>query len=45
MKILLISDHKKNGQAAAPSVNFHLNQEIKQLAFYSHLENYLTDFK
>jgi hypothetical protein len=45
MKIILISDHKKNGQAAAPSVYLHLNQELKQLAFSSHLENYLNDFK
>lgn len=45
MKILLISDPKKNGQAAAPSVYIHLYQELKQLAFSSHLENYLNDFK
>ena len=45
MKIILISDHKKNGQAAAPSVYLHVNQELKQLAFSSQRENYLHDFK
>ncbi len=45
MKILLILDNKKNGEAAAPSVYIHLNQELKQLAFSSHLENYINGFK
>ena len=45
MKILLISDHKKTREAAAPSLYLHLNQELKQLAFSSHMENYINDFK
>jgi hypothetical protein len=45
MKVLLISDHKKNGEAAAPSVYIHLNQEVKQLAFSRHLEKSINDFK
>jgi hypothetical protein len=45
MKFLVISEHKNTGQAAAPSVYLHLNQELKQLAFSSYRENYLNDFK
>ena len=46
MKILLISGHKKNWGAGASSVYLHLNQELQQLACYSHLfnlEDYLSD--
>ncbi len=45
MKIILISGHKKNGEAADPSVYLNLNKELKQLAFSSHMENYINDFK
>src|SRR4028119_1522644 len=46
MKILLISGHKKNWGAGASGVYLHLNQELQQLACYSHLfnlEDYLSD--
>lgn len=45
MKILLVLDNKKNGETAAPSVYLHLNQDLKQLAFSSHLENDINGFK
>ncbi len=45
MKILLISDHKKNWGAGASGVYLHLNQELKQLAFHSHREKSINDFK
>jgi len=45
MKILLISGHKKNWVAGASGVYFYLYQELEQLAFPSHLENLIKDFK
>jgi hypothetical protein len=45
MKILLISGHKKNWVAGASGVDFYLNQELEQLAFPSHMEKLINDFK
>jgi len=46
MKILLISGHKKNWLAGASGVYFYLiNQELEQLAFHSHREKLINDFK
>src|SRR4028118_191681 len=46
MKIILVSGHRKSWGAGASGVYLHLNQELQQLAYQSHLfnaEDYLSD--